>query len=394
MDSFESQLLDLTSEDEESLAASPTKPTNPYAPLRSAEEQAELDARKEEGDAPTGRKTSGKNVTDADARQILEPLALLRAMTAEQLSILGRPKEVNWREGAANFHNPRSIQNRLNLLRRAGIVESSDNDLGRTLWGLTPKGIEAALYFGRIASPDQVNYQGVHGMKLTTLQHTEAVNWVAAQALSRGEYAWKGSQRLPSKVLSLSQLRTEHQITKDWTAVNKALEAQRRENPNGPQRKFVDWRSTALRDARADATMGRVAWKHMMRYHPGLWTIARRPAFLNEKVNEHHLPDLVIDLEDHRKSEKRVSIGIEVELTPKRLDAYQTQFAMWRHELSYVSPVDGAMIYSKLLYFTNNKKVVEFVKLAADDLIENKFLEIHPLTGRDGVTPLNLSNRT
>lgn len=387
---FDTQLGALLEDDDEFVADAPQPATNPYATTRTPEEQREVDERKASGEVPTGRKTSAATVTDRDSRLKLEPLAVLRGLTLDQLSILGtadvRPGEASTTDA---LMSPRTVANRMSLLKRAGVVESTEPVGGTTLWGVTRAGLGAALRSGRIGAEGQINKR-VSGIDHDKLAHFEAVNWVAAQALSPAPY-WKKAVKLPPKI-DLNMLRTEYQLTNDWLLVNKTL-AEKRAAGAGFDQKFKHWRSDQIRESYNDAKHGRIKWTDLMAWDPGLWIPAHK-ASMGRDLNEHHIPDLVINLERFRKDEGRVSIAIEVELTPKTLRSYERQFASWARELVEMQSEDKPVAYSKLIYFTNSAAVVESVTTAAGSLITDGHVIILPLTGRDGKTKLKLTNRT
>ncbi|WP_216841501.1 hypothetical protein, partial [Clavibacter michiganensis] len=364
--------------------------TNPYATVRSPEAQREVDERKAAYEVSTGRKTSAAEVTDRDSQLKLEPLAVLRGLTLDQLSILGTAEP---RPGATDttgdLLSPRSVANRMGRLKEAGVVECAKVIGGTNLWGVTKTGIGAALRFGRIGAEGQINKR-VSGIDTDKLAHFEAVNWVAAQLLSPAPY-WKKAFKLPPRV-DLSMLRTEYQLTNDWLTVNKML-AEKRALGEGFNEKFKDWRSGQIIDSYNNAQQGRIEWSDLLAWDPGLWIPAHK-ASLGKDLNEHHIPDLVVDLERFRKSEKRVSIAIEVELTPKDLRSYERQFASWARELVQIQSEDKPVAYSKLIYFTNSAAVVDRVTKAAGSLITDGHVTILPLTGRDGTSKLRLTNRT
>lgn len=391
MDNFDAQLDSLLDDDDE--FATPTTKTqvNPYHPKRTPEEQAEVDARKERGEVPTGRKTSVANITQRDADLLLIPLGVLGPMTCAQLSILG-VKGTDPRGKTDNtLRDPRTVSNRLSVLRKIGVVEYAPVPGGTPIWGLTNKGVGAALRFTDTSEEGQITRKSVSGIKYDDLPHKEAVNWVAAQLLSPAAY-WKRAFKMPPRV-TVDMMKTEHSLTSEWTNVNKQL-AEVRKGGDGYMVKFRDWRSDRIRQGRDDATNGRIKWSHLTGWYPGLWVPAHPIPAGGSAMNEHHIPDLVVNLEQFRKGDKRVSIAIEVELTAKTITSYRRQFELWRRELENVDHAAEATVYARLIYFTNHPLVKERIEEVAADLVERGLVTVLPLTGRDGQTPLKLSNKT
>lgn len=372
-------------------------PQQPWVkPVRSVEAEEELEARKRAGDVPSGKKKSLKTLTDKDFT-CLAPLAWGRFMTAGQLSMLLTTAAAPGSEGGS-MPRVKTVQNRLTSLRRIGAVEDEGLWNGVRIWGLTNYGRGAAIASGLVGREGQVNPKGLKGVNYTTVSHSLAVNQIAAQLLSPFGY-FRDVLKLPEQ-LTFNMLLSEYEVNNAWLKVNSRLAAEnkraRAENPNAVERKFKDWRTATLKEMLADAQADRIAYRDVAATEPGLWVLGQAPAS-GDEFREHHVPDLIINLESFRRGAARGSIAVEVELVAKSVSSYRKQLKLWAVDLVRTANYPEPLLYSKLVYATNDSLVVENL-MEADakeglGLFDSGRLIIVPITDRDGKTPISLTTR-
>lgn len=385
-------------EEEDDELAPPANPLqeaegNPWdKPARSAKEEEKLEERKRAGEAPSGKKKSRTTLTDKDFA-CLAPLAVLRVMTAGQISMLLATDEAHGNKGG-QMASPKTALNRLISLRRIGAVEDVTLWNGLRVWALTDFGRGAAIASGLVGREGQVQKKGLKGLNYATISHTIAVNQVAAQLLSPfGYIRGEGGLTLPKQV-TLDMLLTEYQVNNAWLTANARVAADNK--AKNLDRKFKDWRTTTLKAMSESLQKGELEFRDVAATEPALWALGNTPA-PGDEVREHHLPDLIVNLERFRKGASRGSIAIEVELRAKSVSSYSKQLTLWAAELQKVVGYPDPLLYNKLVYFTNDSEVRENLaradKLQKTGLLESGRLLILPLTERDGKTPLNLSTR-
>jgi hypothetical protein len=359
-------------------------------PVRTPDEEAELEDRKRAGDVPTGKKKRRSTMTEKDAK-LLAFLSVYRVSTAEQMSMLLTTSETLGNKGG-EMASPKTVLNRLLRLKEIGAVQDASLWNEQRVWGVTDLGRGAAIAFGLVGRDGQIQQKGLRGLNYTTVPHTLAVNQVAAQLLSPFGIL-RGKIALPPK-MGFESLLTEYQVNNAWLKANATISANNKEK--NLNRKFKDWRTATVKELHEALQAGKLDHRDVAETEPALWALGQTPA-AGDDVREHHLPDLVVNLERYRKNASRGSIAIEVELVSKSVSSYRRQLTLWAAELDKKTGYPDPLLYSKLIYFTNDEAVKENLaradKLQETKLIESGKLIILPLTQRDGTTPLNLSTR-
>lgn len=384
--------------------------TNPYAPVRTDEEQAEVDRKKAAGEVSDGRKKNVANpvyrrkVLTARDYMLLGSLAKHRVGTAKilsQLLIVDNPHLANH----GKLLQPQSVTHRLRGLQEAGLVECRTLLGPDTIWALTNKGITAAEMAFNFREEE---IHTTKNFKNTQAAHALAVHNIAAQAMSPNAYRWRRALGI-KEPLSVNQLLTEHEVMHHWAQRKKQLAEEYTEVDAERKPTFGYWRANMIRDAGANLRDGLMDWEMLAEWHPEIWTIGVLKSIGDSDVRDHHHPDLVLNLEDTRKGNRPASIAIEVELTAKNVDTYAKHLATWYQcELENgerTTHADGAVttgpalwqrqptIYARLVYFTNNQAAIRNLRVADKQfgLEEAKRLVILPLLDRDDKTPLRLT---
>lgn len=364
-------------------------------PHRSPEEEARVEALKASGNVPTGKKKRRNSMTEKDA-VLLAFLSVFRVATAEQLSLLLTTAGVHGNE-AGKMASPKTVLNRLLRLREIGAVQDASIWAEQRIWGVTNFGRGAAIAYGLVERDSQIQPKGLQNLNYTELPHRLAVNWVAAQLLSPFGF-YRDVLKLPQRV-SFGMLRSEYEVNSAWFKVNQRLAAEnklaRGGNGSAPVRSFKDWRSDMLREVHARVASGDLAYRDAADSEPGLWTLGQTPA-PGDDMREHHLPDLVVDLERFRKNSARPSLAFEVELKAKSVGSYRKQLRMWAADLQQLKDYPAPLLYGRLIFVTNLSLVEERLREADEKeklgLFESGKLRVLPLTGRDGKTPLSLTS--
>lgn len=365
-------------------------------PVRTAEEEAELEARKQAGDVPSGKKKRRTSMTGKDMI-LLAFLSSFRVATAEQLSLLLTTAGVHGNQ-AGQMASPKTVLNRLLKLREIGAVQDVSIWAEQRIWGVTNFGRGAAIASGLVGRSGQIQKKGIAGLNFTELPHDLAVNWVAAQLLSPFGFH-RNLLNLP-KQLDFTMLRSEYEVTNAWLKTNARLSAEnklaRASNPNARDRKFKDWRSETITALHESAAAGQISYQHIANDEPALWALGQTPV-PGDELREHHIPDLIIDLEQFRKNSVRGSVAIEVELNEKSVASYKKQLLLWAADLQQFKGYPAPLLIKELIYFYVDDAVDvnlrEADRQAGTKLFETGKLRTVRLTGRDGITPLDLTTR-
>lgn len=365
-------------------------------PVRTAEEEAELEDRKEAGDVPSGKKKRRNSMTAKDMI-LLAALSTFRVMTAEQLSLLLTTSGVHGNT-AGQMASPKTVYNRLLRLKEIGAVQDKSIWEEQRIWGVTNFGRGAAIASGLVGRPGQIQKKGISGLNYTELPHNLAVNWVAAQLLSPFGFH-RDLINLPPQ-LDFTMLRSEYEVQNAWMKMNARLSAEnkieRATNPNARERKFKDWRSEKITALHAAVAAGETSYRHIADDEPALWALGQTPV-AGDELREHHIPDLIINLERFRKGPARGSVAIEVELNAKSVASYKKQLILWAADLQKFKGYPDPILIKELIYFYVDDAVDEHLReadaKAGTSLFASGKLKTVRLTGRDGKTPLNLTTR-
>jgi hypothetical protein len=365
-------------------------------PVRSAEAEVAIEALKCSGDVPSGKKKTRLTLTQKDMT-LLGCMAWGRYFTASQLSMMLTTAGVHGNE-AGKMASPKTALNRLISLRHIGAVEDVTLWNGVRIWGLTNYGRGAAIASGLVGRDGQVHPKGLKGVNYTTVSHGIAVNQVAAQLLSPFSY-FRDVVNLPEQI-NFNMLISEYEVNNAWLKTNARLAAENKAarllDSTAKERKFKDWRTETIKAMHADAQAGKINYRDIAAAEPALWALGQTPVD-GAEFREHHLPDLIINLESFRRGPARGSIAVEVELVSKSVSSYRKQLKLYAADLVRTNGYPEPLLLSKLIYATNDSLVIENLTEADAkenlNLISSGKLVFVPVTDRDGVTPINLTTR-
>lgn len=329
--------------------------------------------------------TRRERATEKDAR-ILAHLGKFRIAEAESLSLLQAADARPGGRPSGQLMSVRTTVLRLQKLERLRLVESVQLGDERVIWGSTPSGIYIARRHGLLLGEDEASEKGMHGIKKNWVDHYLGISHVAAQFQSPAGF-FRNTLKL--EPVRLDQLLSESQITRAYDRVNNMLTLEAKA-ADTPKKMFGAWRAETVREALGEVAAGRIGWNEVLDFYPALWTLGGALGELEKRdFMEHHIPDLVVNLEEKRTSEKRVSFFVEVELSRKSPASmkkvertYDAEFQQYSG--GYAKPI----VYRGVVYQYVDSKVrgvVERANKAAElNLIENKKLLLLPILGRDG----------
>jgi hypothetical protein len=217
---------------------------------------------------------------------------------------------------------------------------------------------------------------------LEYLNHDLAVSHVAAQLASPKGY-FRESLKLAPK--AHDEILMDFQVGHGYEEVKKQLTE--RAMQGGVEERFGEWRARTIKDAERLVEEGRITWKELTELYPAFWALGHAQNIPGQGfVHNVKFPDIVISREAMRTSKVSASIAVEVELKRKTLSYYE------RTLRTYALDFKRPLVYSRVVYFTNDVKIKNLLKKADDlsgfGLIASGRLLFMPITQNDGVTPL------
>ncbi|WP_243224553.1 hypothetical protein [Microbacterium sp. CIAB417] len=373
-------------EDDEPEAPAPVRTlvTTPVKPVASAPKFGEKGYRK--GVPNPRRATPRARLTEGGA-PLLAFVAKFPGATAEAVSILRKSQASPVYEGGKLLTVPGAMK-QLEKFKRLGLVEShrrSNNGEAVTHWGATEAGVLAAQQFGFLEEPNEASPDALEGMSLSHLNHLRFVALVAAQFASPENF-FKDKLSLPP--VPLKYLISEQQVRRDFKPLETALGANKKE---GKLSDFGVWRSQKIEEIQKEVEGGFLSWNEVLEAHPEL-RVMGLPAskFPNSRPKTKHLPDLVVSLESVRKGAQSKSIMVEIELSKKHWDDYESLLRLYAAELRH------RFAYGRVIYFTVQNGVGALMKRIDQKhefgLFKSGALSVIELTHRDG-SPVKLKRR-
>ncbi|GAA1326499.1 replication-relaxation family protein [Leucobacter albus] len=342
-------------------------------PVRSAAEEAELQAKKDVGLVSDGRKKhknptyKRKTFTDKDG-VVLAFLAKMRVANTEQLSRL------SYIDGTKRFVSIATMNRRLLGLAEAGMITRIVYRGYESLWAVTKAGVAQAQLMGFLIRDNEVDPSYKRDHNLSELPHTLAISQIAAILLSPMPFI------KPLDCGSFDEIISEYEVRSAWSSVMNELDAEAKREDRAKS-SFVAWREGMKRDVLERLQEGRTSWDEVLEEQPAFWTVALSQVGAEHRfAKAHHHPDLVVNFEHKRTGVAPRSYAIEIERKPKTTIGYEAMLELWSQEFAAKMPV-----YSKVVYFTNNQKAISRLKVADKKygLIEKEKLLILPLTNFD-----------
>ncbi|TCJ23780.1 hypothetical protein E0W80_09475 [Microbacterium sp. PI-1] len=362
------------------------KPATPYSDEQSYDDEAPvMDFFEEESyedeeveiSAPTQtakRATIGAvRTTENDARQPMKTTASQREPAATKYGrkvftdkdrlglwfLLKFPLATSKQLGIVWKIKRNSAHKRLLALRELGLV-GSEEVIGMTqLWFTTKKGKDLLAFYGTEDERISRLYK-LGSLNLGKLAHRLATTQVAAQLVAGASAIAKTTEiALPTGLDLMPLLIPEQYMNSTYGTM-----ASRFDETSG--RTVVDaqqaWR-TQERVAQ-EVESGRLPVSQALAQNPGLWTLTTDYAS-RSYANQNHPFDLVVDLEAHRQTlDAPVSIGIEIELTPKDpVDLLRIVHTMVRQRERGSVPV-----VRRVIYVSHVERIFKAVKELRDRL--------------------------
>jgi hypothetical protein len=319
-------------------------------------------------------------VTEVDA-PYLAFLNEVQVADATTLSTIGRTRETRVSSGG-RLPSPSGTNDRMKRLAKMGLVESvrSIDDRSTELWGITEGGIATSQRFGYTLEDDQVNFKSIKTFARKTQNHYRAVAMVAANFLA-GAY----EEKLGIGKVALDQLVSEPRMRRQQAGIKAELRAKNPANPN-----FGGWRQAQIRKALAEVKAGDLYPDEILDAYPALWTIGQPTTGLDTDLyKDEHWADLVIDLDQGRRSMKSSSILVEVELTKKNDKELVPILRTLAKELEF------PIFYKQIVYFTHSaaiaKRIARVDRQQKLGLIEGGKLKVLTIEDRYGkpFSPIN-----
>ncbi|MEQ6896230.1 hypothetical protein [Microbacterium sp. KR10-403] len=326
-----------------------------------------------------GRKITGsprRRLTEKDGL-ILAFLAKTRVAYDQDLAELFMAEPTPMKP-VSSVLSTKTMSERLKRLRAMGYVETSRDKRGGTIWGTNSSGVAAARNFGHLQLEEEEHGASFKQIGWSVSDHFLMISRVAARFASPMGYF---EDSLGVGPVPLSSMLNEHQLNSAWARGTQEILNLKKE---GKETDYPGFRDARLSKALAEVQAGRLSWSNMIEANPLLWTLGDYGDSDKQKLE----PDLVIDMEADRTTGSSRSILVEVELTKKPWDVYETRLASFARELSTLS------VYGQIVYFVPGRadgkpdkieQVLRDVDRYKDyGLFESNRFKVLPLFNRDG----------
>lgn len=331
------------------------------------------------GISRTHRGTPRARITDADSL-FLRFAGMLPCADAEAFSLLRNSTPTNLNPVPAGLL---SIKGAEAILRKLHKVEAVDRfrhaGTGITSYGLSRNGFGYARGFGY----ELEHGATMNGISLERLSHYRLIAHVAAMFASPAGFF---EDSLGVGPVSLDQIITEHAMRGAFEPVKQGL-AQRKKD--GKTSDFGAWRKAKLDQAIQAMRDHKLAPADLIEAHPVLLTLGM-PTVEGVKGKAVYQPDLAINLDQERTGGKSNNLLVEIELTRKSFEAYDTILRTIDAETK------APYVYSRAVYFTIGSSVENLLRkvdaAGEFDLFKSGRLTVLPITHRDG-TPVQLNRR-
>lgn len=324
------------------------------------------------------KRPTGAHITEGNARY-LAFAAAFTAADSEAFSVLSNRQETIFAPGG-ELPSIRGTEQRLAKLTRLGALQKTRNLLTQTThYGITKEGIGAAWSFGY----DLDSAETLAGLSIKRLTHYQMIAHVAAQFASPLGFF---RESLGIEPVELDQLVNERKMRIAYDPIKKRLETDKEGDHRGD---FGRWRDNLLKSASSAVQNGRLRWSEIVEARLALLTIGS-PQRGDTKRKAVHQPDLAVILDRDRTGSRAKNLLIEVELSKKSWEAYDSILATIAAELEH------GMVYDRAVYFVSGKQVASLLRRVDEagkyDLIRSGKLVILDLMHRDE-TPVIFNNR-
>lgn len=332
-----------------------------------------------QGEPKPRKGTPRARITEEDA-VFLRFLGMFPGADAEALSLLRNSKPTNLNPIPKGLLSVRGAEAILRKLHKLGAVERFRHaGTGITSYGLTRDGFGYARGYGH----ELEHGATLNGISLERLSHYRMIAQVAALFISPAGYF---EDSLGVNAVSMDQLITEHAMRGAYEPVKLGLQNRKKE---GKSSDFGTWRKAKLDAVITSVREGKLRTADMVEANPVLLTLGV-PRVEGVKAKAIYQPDLAINLDQTRTGGRSNNLLVEVELTRKSFEAYDSILRTIKAE------TERPFVYSRAVYFTVGNSVENLLRKvdAAGDygLFASGRLSVLPITHRDG-TPVQLNRR-
>ncbi|QIM15959.1 hypothetical protein G7067_05245 [Leucobacter insecticola] len=363
-------------EEEEYEAAEVQQPTIKQEPQQEA--SADLEAIESQPAKDHRSTVSGRRITEGNAR-LLAFVAKFPGADSEAFSVVSARNDKAV-AGRIVLPTVKGTKKRLLKMEQLGAVARYRDTSTRTVhYSATQQGIDALWSFG---------YSAEHAATLNKISKSRAAHYryiahVAAQFASPQGYF---RDSLGIEPVALECLISENEMRAHYEPVKQKLkEAAKR----GESKDFGRWRKNELEASLTEASQGKILWSDITESRPALLTLGQ-PQRAGTETKAVHQGDLAVIRDADRDGVKARNILVEVELSKKSWDAYNSILKTLKMEL------DHGFIYERAVYFTVGPQVENLLKKVdargGYGLFESGKLIVLPILDRDG-TPIRFNNR-
>jgi hypothetical protein len=324
------------------------------------------------------KRPSGARITEGNA-QMVGFLSKFPGATSEALSMIAARKD---RAAAGQLVLPtvKGTEKRLRKMESLGAIERLRDATTQTVqYSATQVGIDALWSFGYNAE----HAATLHKKAKTRAAHYRYIAHVAAQFASPQGFF---RDSLGIEPVMLEQLISENEMRGAYEPINLMLKQAGKQGRNAD---YGRWRKTELEAALSEAGNKRLDWSDIVEAHPALLTIGqpKRTGAITKPV---HQGDLAVILDNRRTSTKARNLLVEVELSKKSWDEYNSILATLKMDL------DHGFIYSRAVYFSVGTQVETLLrkvdKKMGYGLFDTGKLTVLPILDRSG-DPVRFDNR-
>ncbi|MGP5031429.1 hypothetical protein ACTXJG_08335 [Glutamicibacter arilaitensis] len=321
---------------------------------------------------------SGQYITEGNAK-LVAFAGLFPGCDSEALSMLSNRQETRFAPGG-ELPSIKGTEQRLAKIERIGGIEKFKNPATRTThYGITKAGIGAAWSYGY----NMEHAASITGLSIERLNHYRFIAHIAAQFASPAGFF---SESLGVEPVAFENLLSEKDMRVSYDPVKRQLEERKKKGQSGD---FGRWRESVLKSASQAVQANKLDWENLIQARPALLTLGA-PQREDTKRKLVHQPDLAINLDSQRTSSRAKNILVEVELSKKSWEAYDSILATLSAELKH------GMVYDRAVYFTIGTQVGTLLRKIDNaggyGLFASGKLSVLPITHRDG-TPVELNRR-
>lgn len=324
------------------------------------------------------QRVSGARVTEGNAR-LLAFAGMFPGADSEAFSVLSNRQETKLSPGGM-LPTVKGTEKRLRKLEALGTLGKYKNPLtNQTHYSLTKQGFAAAWSFG---------YGLKHGATLNGASRERATHYqmiahVAAQFASPEGFF---RESLGIEPVALYDLISEHAMRGSFEPVKEKLKAWKKKGESGD---FGRWREAAMIYAIQKMTDKKIHPSDLVESNPALLTIGQ-PQREGTKLKAVYQPDLAVMLDHDRTDARSKNLLVEVELSKKSWEEYNSILATIAREL------DHEVIYSRAVYFTVGTQVETLLRkvdrAGGYNLFSTGKLLVLPILHRDR-SPVSFSKR-